>query len=166
LTSKGLLLSNLADLRQEYIFATHAPPFPILVDLLDAIHPNVRTAIHHAALERAMALSNLATFVWVILRPDECWSLIDEVAEEVDERPSKRSSRATAKGKERAMADQLDAEQEQLRARVRRRNEILRKAWKNWWMVVVPREKRSQVMARLMWLEMLTQVKDQEQTSV
>ena len=131
--------------RQSYIFSEYSSPFPLLSHLSQALHPDVLSSINSEQLATALSLSNLATFVWVISHPDESGELLQAL--DVPETPQ-------AKGKGRAR-DEVDVE---VLSGVRRRNDMLVRAWKRFWDVVMPREKRSNESALKLWLDLATRV--------
>jgi hypothetical protein len=134
-----------AALREAYIFPPHSPPFPLLSDLISSLHPQVQMAIsrHPLMLERAVTMSNLATFVWTILLPDEAGDLLPDESRQYDSDEARRARPVRTTVKE----------------RVTQRNRMLILAWKNFWFVVVPREKRSSESALKLWLDFATQVR-------
>ncbi|EIW67227.1 hypothetical protein TREMEDRAFT_64473 [Tremella mesenterica DSM 1558] len=139
----------LVTLRQAYILPVYAPPFPLLKDLMESFHPHVRSTFDFASLARSVGLSSLATFVYVILVPDEAGDLLLDI--EDDDGASQASG-----GKGKAKARELDQD---LRARVRRRNRIMWLAWKKFWLVVVPATQRDSESALRLWLDFATQIR-------
>ena len=99
-------------------------------------------------LGRSVDLANLATILFIILRPDEAAELArnDENAQDGDFDPEPRTRRSMA-------VDRLD-----FMMAVRRRNAALLKAWKAFWLVLVSADKRSNEDAISLWLELSTQV--------
>nr|XP_031858466.1 uncharacterized protein CI109_006111 [Kwoniella shandongensis]KAA5525538.1 hypothetical protein CI109_006111 [Kwoniella shandongensis] len=138
-------------IRQSYIFPPYSPPFPLPTDILESFHSQVRAAVDPSTLTRAVQLSNLATFIWSILRPDEAGSML--AALDMDDEDNKAGRVTRAKGK--AKATDVDFE---LLKKVRRRNAILLSAWKRFWLIVVPRDKRTSESALRIWLDFATQI--------
>jgi hypothetical protein len=145
------------DLRQEYFFVDQVSPFPNMVDLVEALDPDVQSRVDHTVISRFMALSNLTTFVWIVLHPDECWDLVPAFPDDTEQRGSTSRTRRT-RGKRPVQEESEDEELQELRGRIRRRNDVLRRAWKEWWLVVNPKENRSSKEGIRLWLELLTQV--------
>ena len=134
-----------AALRSTYIFPDYSPPFPLLADIISSFHPLVQSSFNPITLTRAVSLSNLATFVWTILQPDE----VGDMLEDTDD--------ASENGKKKWKSTELK--------RIRRRNRMLLLAWKKFWVVVVPREKRSSESAVRLWLDLATQARPSYQPS-
>lgn len=132
-------------LRSTYIFPEYSPPFPLLTDLISSFHPRVQSSFNPATLHRAVSLSNLSTFIWAILQPNEAWEM-EEDGDDVSE--NGRTKRRVADVK-----------------RIKRRNRMLLLAWKRFWMVVVPREKRSSERALRLWLDFATQASSLSESS-
>ena len=125
-------------LRSAYIFPEFTPAFPLLTDIISSLHLRVQSSLNPASLARAVSLSNLATFVWTVLQPDKAGDLLED-GDDVPE---------VGKGKRRLIGEK----------RVVRRNRMLLLAWKRFWLVVVPKEKRSNEMVLQLWLDFATQV--------
>ncbi|WVR03755.1 phenylalanine-tRNA ligase [Kwoniella sp. DSM 27419] len=142
-------------LRQSYIFPPYAPPFPLLTDVLDSIHYHVRAALHPPSLAKAVLLSNLATFVYTILRPDDAGDILELIDSVVDTDEPDSPPVTRSRGSLVARMDGLDLDTVR---RARRRNSILLMAWKRFWMVVVPRSKRASESALRLWLDFSTQI--------
>ncbi|WRT65769.1 uncharacterized protein IL334_002718 [Kwoniella shivajii] len=140
--------NGLNGIRNSYIFPPYAPPFPSLTDILESLHSQVRATLHAQSLARAISLSNLSTFVWTISRPDEAGGTFNSL--DLDDDGPRRSSRRI-KGRD-AQPD------EELLKKVGRRNMLLLIAWKKFWLVVVPQEKRTSEIALRLWLDFATQV--------
>jgi hypothetical protein len=130
-----------------------------MVDLVEALDPDVQSRVDHTVISRFMALSNLTTFVWIVLHPDECWDLVPALPDDTEQGGATSRTRRS-KAKRPAREESEDEELQELRGRVRRRNDVLRRAWKEWWLVVVPKENRSSKEGIRLWLELLTQVCD------
>ena len=130
-------------LRRNYIFPEYSPPFPLLTDLISSFHPRVQASLDPVTLTRAVALSNLATFVWTVLQPDEAGDVL-MVPEDMEETLPRG-------GGERQRAIEV--------RKVRGRNRMMLLAWKKFWMVVVPREKRTSETGLRLWLDFATQVR-------
>ncbi|KAK8861651.1 hypothetical protein IAR55_002474 [Kwoniella newhampshirensis] len=140
-------------LRQSYIFPPYSPPFPLPTDIIESLHSQVRSSVDPSGLVRAVQLSNLATFIWTILRPDEAGSIMSalDIDDGEDESVAERLTRSKGKWKAKEVDDELVR-------KVRRRNLILLSAWKKFWLVVVPRNKRTSESALRIWLDLATQV--------
>lgn len=111
--------------------------------MTSSLHPNILNNIDTTQLVNTLALNNLATFIWVISQPDVAQELYR--ARDVAATPAKGKGKARARG--------LDDE---TLGHVRRRNAILLKAWKEFWNVAVPRNKRSSDRALELWLDFAT----------
>ncbi|WWC60397.1 uncharacterized protein I303_102969 [Kwoniella dejecticola CBS 10117] len=138
-------------LRQSYLFPPYAPPFPSLADTLRSLHEQIQSTLDAQSLAQAIDLSNLATFVWVIARPDEAGDHFQLELDEEDEPPRRRSTRNRPKAQE----VEIDPE---LARKVKKRNAMLMMAWKKFWFVVVPQEKRTSEIALRLWLDFATQI--------
>lgn len=130
-------------IRRTYIFAPHAPPFPDFAEVEEALDPQVRTINNLERMRDALQLSNLATWVYTIIAPDQAGDLLRDLDTGADD-PFQVRSRGKGVGSD------------QVIDRVRRRNEILVMAWKNFWSVVVPVEKRDSESALTVWLDFAT----------
>ncbi|OCF75080.1 hypothetical protein I204_03929 [Kwoniella mangroviensis CBS 8886] len=138
-------------IRQSYLFPPWSPPFPSYTDILRSLHSQIRDTLNAQALTRAIDLSNLATFVWTLSRPDEaCQSFpsLDLDIDDEDEDAPRRNTRTKGDGKH-------DSE---LIKGVRMRNALLLIAWKKFWLIVVPAEKRTSDIALRLWLDFATQI--------
>ncbi|TYJ55803.1 hypothetical protein B9479_003455 [Cryptococcus floricola] len=133
--------SALNDCKVSNIFPPHAPPLPTYDEIENALHPD--HDLDRDALFRAIRLSNLSTFLFSIFSPETAsdtflpFDLEEEDEEEV-------------RG--------LSEDQMTLRARVRRRNYVWEKAWKMFWTMVVPEQKRDSERAMTLWLDFATQI--------
>ncbi|OCF31142.1 hypothetical protein I316_07109 [Kwoniella heveanensis BCC8398] len=138
-------------LRHSYFFPTYSPPFPLFADILESLHSHVRASLDPTYLHRAVSLSNIATFVYTILRSEEAGDLIESLGSEEPEEPTALVTRSKGKGR----MPQVDPA---FLKRVERRNDILLLAWKRFWQVVVPTTKRSSESALRLWLDFSTQL--------
>ncbi|WVQ93513.1 hypothetical protein IAU59_000587 [Kwoniella sp. CBS 9459] len=138
-------------LRHSYFFPTYSPPFPLLSTILESLHSHVRASIDPACLNRAVALSNIATFAYTMLRPDEAGDLLDSKDADESEDTDLPLKRNKGKGRQ-SKVDPVFLK------RVARRNDILLLAWKRFWQVVVPMGKRSSESALRLWLDFSTQI--------
>ncbi|ODN76523.1 hypothetical protein L202_05190 [Cryptococcus amylolentus CBS 6039] len=129
------------DCKVSNIFPPHAPPLPTYDEIENALHPD--HDLDRDALFRAVRLSNLSTFLFSIYSPETAsdtflpFDLEEENEEDV---------RGLSEG------------QMTLRARVRRRNYVWEKAWKMFWRMVVPEQKRDSERAMTLWLDFATQI--------
>jgi hypothetical protein len=141
-------------LRKTYIFSDYASPFPQLNDVLEDLNNQVRTRTDAAVLARALDISNLASFLYTILQPDEAArslgaSLLDlEDDEEVEVTRTEKGKMKMDDG------DRLS----EVKRNVRARNRLLNLAWKRFWLIVVGRERRESEEALNLWLDFATQV--------
>lgn len=136
--------------RQNKLFSPDSLPFNDFEDVREAFHSSVRGRINTASLERAIHLSNLATFLWVILQPDEAHTLLDM---EERSRASKRSSKRL--GGE----DGHEDEGRNIRDIVSRRNRVFAMAWKRYWKDVIPQHMRSNKHSINLWARFSVQVR-------
>ncbi|WVF65886.1 hypothetical protein IAT40_000623 [Kwoniella sp. CBS 6097] len=141
-------------LRHSYFFPTHSSPFPLFADVLESLHSQIRASLDPIYLNRAVGLSNIATFVYTILRSEDAGDLLKpQDVEESEEDINYEAMRNRRKGK--GKMPQVDPA---FLKRVERRNEILLSAWKRFWQVVVPLSKRSSESALRLWLDFSTQL--------
>lgn len=115
--------------------------------------PGVAARLPLEEFQSVIATSNLVTFVWMILHPDEAGDLLPQ-----DEPEPKRKGR---KSRRRALStddetDDGDEDWAEMARRVGRRNRMLMLAWRRFWMVVVPYEKRADPTAMGLWLDFAT----------
>ncbi|WWC68548.1 uncharacterized protein I206_102477 [Kwoniella pini CBS 10737] len=141
---------GLFGIRQSYFFPPYSPPFPSFADTLRSLHSHIQSDLDAPALARAIDLSNLATFVWTISRPDEAGDQFHLDLNE-DELPRRRSTRNKGRSEE------MEIDMEILQ-RVKKRNSLLFMAWKKFWFIVVPQEKRTSEIALRLWLDFATQI--------
>ena len=116
--------------------------------MIDNLSPSASTEDNRALLERAIRLSNLATFSYIIICPDEAESLL--WAYENDPTDSDFPPRRSHRG--------MSTNTIELASNVARRNAALMKAWKAFWSVLITPEKRMSQEALELWLEFSTQV--------
>nr|ODN89251.1 hypothetical protein L204_06188 [Cryptococcus depauperatus CBS 7855] len=133
-------------LKQRYIFSPYSPPYPMVKDIAQLIHPSALATVDSVVLARTIQISNLTTFVWSILRPDEASNIMAPL--DVDDDDNFRSLRSGTRG----------AEEKEIRTKVRRRNSLLLATWKKFWIVAVPKEQRGNEAALRLWLEFATQI--------
>lgn len=120
-------------LRQSYIFTADAPA---IISFEDAVTDLRRHSRHDFfRLSDAIDRCNLATLAYVILRPDECWTMAARQAQ-------------SRKGKERAPTEAIQVAQ---------RNEVLILAWESFW-TISPEEVKAKEEALRLWLDFATQV--------
>ncbi len=119
---------NLQGIRTTYLFEANSPPFPLLADVLSHLHTQTRAKVDRIVLTRALELSNQATFVYTILRPDEAVSLYPD----------------------HGRGDGND--------NLEKRDAILRAAWKAFWIVIVRSAEGTSRSALRLWLDFATQV--------
>ncbi|WVQ78792.1 hypothetical protein IAT38_000883 [Cryptococcus sp. DSM 104549] len=136
-------------LRQTHIFDPNASPFPTVAEVSKDINPRLTASIDSTTFDVLVRLSNLTTFVWAIIRPDEASEILVPVDQGID--PDAYDARAKARASL-VRAGEVD------RDVVRRRNRLLLMAWKHFWVVVVPKEKRSSEHALHLWREFSTQI--------
>ena len=120
-------------------------------DILDELDPHVRKQLDLASLDRAVYLCNLANFVYAIFRPDDAGDLliaVDDDDDEMDPTPTR-----SAKGNKGAR----DVEKAEMK-KISRRNAIMFRAWKMFWLLVVPKEQRVNELPLQLWLDFATQV--------
>ncbi|WVW80238.1 hypothetical protein I302_102216 [Kwoniella bestiolae CBS 10118] len=140
---------GLYGIRQSYLFPPWSPPFPSFIDILRSLHSQIRATLNAQALSCAIDLSNLATFIWTISRPDEaCLSFPSLDVDGEDGTAPRRSTRNKEK----------DQENLELVKRVKLRNMLLLIAWKKFWLIVVPEERRTSEIALRLWLDFATQI--------
>ncbi|WVQ65021.1 uncharacterized protein L199_003191 [Kwoniella botswanensis] len=142
---------GLYGIRQSYLFPPWSPPFPSYTDILQSLHSQIRATLNAQVLATATDLSNLATFVWTLSRPDEaCQSFpsLDLDIDDEDEDAPRRSTSNKGKGRE----------ESELVKRVKMRNALLLIAWKKFWLIVVPAQKRTSEVALRLWLDFATQI--------
>ncbi|WWC96846.1 hypothetical protein V866_003721 [Kwoniella sp. B9012] len=147
----GKAWDGLYGIRQSYLFPPWSPPFPSYTDILRSLHSQIRATLNAQVLATATDLSNLATFVWTLSRPDEaCQSFpsLDLDIDDEDEDAPRRSTSNKGKGRE----------ESELVKRVKMRNALLLIAWKKFWLIVVPAEKRTSEIALRLWLDFATQI--------
>lgn len=147
------MLTRLVGLRTTYFFAETTSPLPLLSHILDSMDTEVAARLPLEQFQSVIATSNLVTFVWMVLHPDEAGDFLPP-----DEAEPKRKSR---KSKRRAMStddetDDGDEDWAGMARRVGRRNRMLMLAWKRFWMVVVPYDKRADPTAMELWLDFAT----------
>ncbi|WWC88077.1 uncharacterized protein L201_002981 [Kwoniella dendrophila CBS 6074] len=140
-------------IRQSYFFPPHSPPFPSYDDTLHSLHLNIQNTLNAQILARAVALSNLATFVWIISRPDEAGISFPNL--DIDEENDIQLRRRSTRNKGKDNTDQNDLE---LMRRVKKRNSLLLTAWKRFWLVVVPEQRKTSEIALRLWLDFATQI--------
>lgn len=136
--------------RRNKLFSPDSLPFNDYDDVREAFHATVRANINTASLERAIHLSNLATFIWVLLRPDEAHLLLPEEGDGF-RRGALRGASMGASGS--GVQDPHDVVK-----MVAKRNRVLRMAWKRFWKDVIPRNMRSNKSAIERWATFSTQV--------
>lgn len=98
-------------------------------------------------LDQVVTRCNLATFVYTIMRPDEAGDLVRPDDEDII--PSK----ASKKGKERAHDRSINDLQD-----IDKRNAMLRKAWKRFWLVAKPPTELVNATYIELWLNFASQV--------
>lgn len=135
--------------RRNKLFSPDSLPFNDFDDVREAFHSTVRANINTASLERAIHLSNLATFIWVILQPDEAYMLLPDEAHSY--RPTGRRGVSTGPPGS-GVEDSQD-----IVNMVGRRNRVLRMAWKRFWKDVIPRNMRSNKSAIELWADLSMQ---------
>jgi hypothetical protein len=134
--------------RHSSLFVRHNLPF---VDIRDVLQPLRRRQFDTRPLEKANHLCNLATFIYIILDPDQATELLNSNVPRFDaSQASSRSSRNKGKGRDRDPGS--------LRQHVQMRNRLLLMAWKVFWTVVVPLNQRGSQRAMEVWLNFSTQV--------
>ena len=137
--------------RRNKLFSPDSLPFNDFEDVREAFHTSVRGRINTASLERAIHLSNLATFLWVILHPDQAHTLL--VSAEGRTPASRRSRKPLG-------ATQGDDEESQdVRDIVSRRNRVFGMAWKRYWKDVIPQSMRANKHSINLWAHLSVQVR-------
>jgi hypothetical protein len=129
--------------RRNKLFSPDSLPFNDFEDVREAFHSSVRGQINTASLERAIHLSNLATFLWVILQPDEAHTLL--------------ASEARSSTRLRGTAVQEDANRD-IKDRGSRRNRVFGMAWKRYWKDVIPQSMRANKHSINLWAHLSVQV--------
>ncbi|KAK4689913.1 hypothetical protein P7C73_g208, partial [Tremellales sp. Uapishka_1] len=150
----------LVALRRSSLFSAQSQLFPSFLEAINDFSPRNHEAIlrHPVILTRAINLSNLATFVKIILEPEDAVDLVDDSTTASAHNDKARNR--NGKGKEKAV-DAIDTERE----RAAKRDRVLMLAWKQYWFVVVPREKRDNSVALRLWLDFATQIQILSQNS-
>ncbi|WOO80802.1 uncharacterized protein LOC62_03G004331 [Vanrija pseudolonga] len=105
---------------QQYIYSTEPPAYTDVDELMKSLDPFTRTTVARGDMDRAIWLTNLATFVWTITYPDLAASLADAEEAQGD------------KGKGKAKAIALLSPED----KIRRRNGVLIDAWKKFWLAM------------------------------
>lgn len=136
--------------RRNRLFSPDSLPFNDFEDVREAFHSSVRGHINTASLERAIHLSNLATFLWVILLPDEAHSLLEGSEE--------RSRNSTRAQKHLKVGDEDFEEGQDVRDVVSRRNRVFGMAWKRYWKDVIPQSMRGNKHSISLWARLSVQV--------
>lgn len=136
--------------RRNKLFSPDSLPFNDFEDVREAFHSSVRGHINTASLERAIHLSNLATFLWVILQPDEAHTLLGtEERTRISERSRKRPGRQP----------EDEDNNRVIRDRVGRRNRVFGMAWKRYWKDVIPHSMRANKHSINLWAHLSVQVR-------
>lgn len=139
------------------MFSKHAPPFADLHSFVSALHPG--NAYNPLVLSHALDLSNICTFIYTILFPDEAAELLKDMDPYfLDDIEGNRSGSGKGKGKEERLGAQVEDS-------VKRRNQLLLMAWKKFWVVVIPREMKGSDSALKLWLDFATMVCRQDHPS-
>ena len=138
-----MIAAELLAQRRNKLFSPDSLPFNDFEDVREAFHSSVRSQINTASLERAIHLSNLATFLWVILQPDQAYTLLAP-----EERPSKRSRGVAVE----------EQEVREIQDRVSRRNRVFGMAWKRYWKDVIPKSMRGNRNSIKLWARLSVQV--------
>jgi hypothetical protein len=125
-------------------------PFNDFEDVREAFDVTVRLRIDTASLERAIRLSNLATFIWVILQPDEAHALLGETGQ--------RYRRNARRGEDPGPSGVRPADPQELLSMVNKRNRVFRMAWKRFWKDVIPQNMRGNRTAIKLWADFSTHV--------
>jgi hypothetical protein len=136
--------------RRNKLFSPDSLPFNDFEDVREAFHSSVRGHINTASLERAIHLSNLATFLWVILHPDKAHTLLGSAGGR--NRASGRSRKPLGTGQ----AD--DEDSQDVRDIVSRRNRVFGMAWKRYWKDVIPQAMRANKRSISLWAHLSVQV--------
>jgi len=136
--------------RRNKLFSPDSLPFNDFEDVREAFHSSVRGRINTASLERAIHLSNLATFIWVILHPDKAHTLLGSA--EFRTSASRKSRKPLRSGQ----AD--DEDNQDVRNIVSRRNRVFGMAWKRYWKDVIPQSMRANKHSINLWAHLSVQV--------
>jgi hypothetical protein len=144
-----LIVTDDVGQRRNKLFSPGSLPFNDFEDVREAFHASVRGRINTASLERAIHLSNLATFLWVILQPDEAHTLLGG-----------REQRSNASTRSNRRLGSLAAEEgnPDIRDTVSRRNRVFGMAWKRYWKDVIPQNMRGNRHAIQLWARLSVQV--------
>lgn len=122
--------------RDDSIFPEQAPPFVSYSSVITSLHDRIQGQIRPGLLLRAVSLSNLATFAWVISDPDRAADLLMGPETNYDPKAG-------------------------LANHVQQRYRIMLMAWKKFWTVIVPPEQKTGEAgeeAMKLWLALGTQV--------
>jgi len=147
----SMVKAKLLAQQRNKLFSPDSLPFNDFDDVREAFHSSVRGHINTASLERAIHLSNLATFLWVILQPDEAHTLLAP-----EGRSSKRSTGIAAS----------EDDSRDIRDRVSRRNRVFGMAWKRYWKDVIPPSMRGNKHSIRLWAQLSAQVSAFVQTTI
>jgi len=142
------IVADSAGQRRNKLFSPDSLPFNDFEDVREAFHSSVRARINTASLERAIHLSNLATFLWVILQPDEAHTLLG--GKEERSQASTRSNRRLEASEDENNLDTRDI--------VSKRNRVFGMAWKRYWKDVIPQSMRGNKHAIQLWARLSVQV--------
>jgi hypothetical protein len=146
--SVSVFKANFTAYRQNKLFSPDSLPFNDFEDVREAFHSSVRSQIDATSLERAIHLTNLATFLWVILQPDEAHTLLGTEGRSKSGRSSRRLGAAAGD----------DEENQDIRDIVSRRNRVFGMAWKRYWKDVIPQGMRGNKNSINLWAYLSVQV--------
>jgi len=135
--------------RRNKLFSPDSLPFNDFEDVREAFHSSVRRRINTASLERAIHLSNLATFLWVMLQPDKAHTLLG--------RPEGRTPASKRSRIPLGTARVEDEERQDVRDIVSRRNRVFGMAWKRYWKDVIPQSMRANKHSINLWAHLSVQ---------